>query len=305
MSLLAQSSPERKLKLCVMPICKGKRYDLVHKFPMDNQRAEQWLTIIDIPELNNQPLEHIRKRHFICSKHFRKQDYKNCESRSLNKTANPSLLLKGVEDSENKQQPLPSSDCARLKSTSRNTELLLNNVQSNNHESSSIDLSTPQSTGNQRVVKYILYSHTEKNSPPKVLPKVTETVNKVRNLQAQKTEECRAIECGEKATLKLQKIPGCKVMTTSKRAKIALPKSRDYFGDSKLKAKDTTTSDQRDLNPTFEDIDMNATEDRGISIIFSAVVCSVPEGWYLHLYEDLCNHNISALHTCTATMEED
>lgn len=97
-------SPERKLKPCVMPTCKDKRFDLVHKFPMDNERAKQWLEIIDIPELTALPLVQLRKRCFICSKHFRKQDYKNCESRSLNKTAYPRLHLKvdcdSVEDIE-------------------------------------------------------------------------------------------------------------------------------------------------------------------------------------------------------------
>lgn len=94
-----QSSSERKLKLCAMPTCQDKRYDLVHKFPMDNERAQQWLDIIDLPELSATPLDQIRKRYFICSKHFRKQDYKNCESRSLNKTAYPRLNLRLNDDS--------------------------------------------------------------------------------------------------------------------------------------------------------------------------------------------------------------
>lgn len=93
------NSPERKLKPCVMPTCKDRRFDLVHKFPMDNERAKQWLEIIDIPELTALPLVQLRKRCFICSKHFRKQDYKNCESRSLNKTAYPRLHLKADNNS--------------------------------------------------------------------------------------------------------------------------------------------------------------------------------------------------------------
>lgn len=92
------SSPERKLKLCVLPTCKGKRYDLVHKFPMNNDRAEQWIEIIDLPELRKLPIENVRKRFFVCSKHFRPQDYKNCESRSLNITAYPRLHLKVTDE---------------------------------------------------------------------------------------------------------------------------------------------------------------------------------------------------------------
>lgn len=93
-----QSSPERKLKLCALPSCKGKRYDLVHKFPMNNERAQQWIDIVDLPELRTMSIDKIRKRFFICSKHFRPQDYKNCESRSLNTTAYPRLHLKVDED---------------------------------------------------------------------------------------------------------------------------------------------------------------------------------------------------------------
>lgn len=95
-----QSSAERKLKLCALPTCKGKRYDLVHKFPMNNERAQQWIDVIDLPDLKELPIEQVRKRFFICSKHFRPQDYKNCESRSLNTTAYPRLLLKLDNDDE-------------------------------------------------------------------------------------------------------------------------------------------------------------------------------------------------------------
>lgn len=98
-----QTSPERKLKLCAIPTCKGKRYDLVHKFPMNNERAQQWIEIIDLPELKKLPIEQIRKRFFICSKHFRSQDYKNSESRSLNTTAYPRLHLKLNDDEASEQ----------------------------------------------------------------------------------------------------------------------------------------------------------------------------------------------------------
>lgn len=98
------TSPERKLKVCAIPVCKGKRFDLVHKFPMNNERAEQWIDAVDLPELRNMPLDIVRKRYFICSKHFRPQDYKNCESRSLNTTAYPRLHLKANAGSESENQ---------------------------------------------------------------------------------------------------------------------------------------------------------------------------------------------------------
>lgn len=99
-----QTSPERKLKLCAIPTCQGKRYDLVHKFPMNNERAQCWIDAIDMPELREMPIDLVRKRYFICSKHFRPQDYKNCESRSLNTTAYPRLQLKIGADAENTEQ---------------------------------------------------------------------------------------------------------------------------------------------------------------------------------------------------------
>lgn len=77
----------------MMASCRGKRRDLVHKFPMDNERAEQWRQIINYPELHDLSLSFIRRRMFVCTKHFRPNDYTNSESRNLNKTALPSLLL--------------------------------------------------------------------------------------------------------------------------------------------------------------------------------------------------------------------
>lgn len=89
---------EKKSRLCLLPSCKGKRFDLVHKFPMDNERAEQWIRILNMPELSGLPIETIRKRFFICSKHFIQKDYKNIESRNLNKTAYPRLFLTENDD---------------------------------------------------------------------------------------------------------------------------------------------------------------------------------------------------------------
>lgn len=86
-------------RLCLIPLCRNERFDLVHKFPMDNQRAEEWRRAINIPEINSLPLDMLRKR-TICSKHFRKEDYKNVESRSLNKTAVPSLNFRDGQNVE-------------------------------------------------------------------------------------------------------------------------------------------------------------------------------------------------------------
>lgn len=60
----------------------------------------QWLKIIDLPGMDDIPLDTLRKRYFICSRHFRKEDYKNCESRSLNTTAYPRLFLKSNKNAD-------------------------------------------------------------------------------------------------------------------------------------------------------------------------------------------------------------
>lgn len=103
------TSPDRSLKRCVVPTCKGNRYDLVHKFPMNKERALQWLDSVGAPELTGMSLDHIRKRFFVCTRHFRKEDYKNCESRSLNTTAYPRLLLK-CDDNDAIEPIISSTD---------------------------------------------------------------------------------------------------------------------------------------------------------------------------------------------------
>lgn len=95
------NSPERKKRSCIVPVCSGERFDLVHKFPMDNQRATQWKALIKNPILDDMSLDLIRKRYFVCSRHFKVQDYKNIKSRGLNKTSIPSLNMNEFSDPEN------------------------------------------------------------------------------------------------------------------------------------------------------------------------------------------------------------
>lgn len=90
---------DRKRRFCVMAPCVGQRFDLVHKFPSDKERAELWRKIANVPDLYQYSIEEVRKKMFICSKHFAKRDYKHMESRSLNKTAIPTLHLR-INDNE-------------------------------------------------------------------------------------------------------------------------------------------------------------------------------------------------------------
>ncbi|XP_059615228.1 trimethyllysine dioxygenase, mitochondrial [Phlebotomus argentipes] len=89
---------EKKKRACVVPVCKDERFDLVHKLPMNAERAEEWILRLDIPDLLKHSVDELRKRIFVCCRHFRKQDYKNVESRCLNKTAVPSINLKLLDN---------------------------------------------------------------------------------------------------------------------------------------------------------------------------------------------------------------
>lgn len=51
------------------------------------------MAAIELPCLENQILADIRRKFFICSRHFRAEDYKHAQSRSLNQNAVPSLNL--------------------------------------------------------------------------------------------------------------------------------------------------------------------------------------------------------------------
>lgn len=121
-----------KLRMCVMPACRGQRCDLVHKFPMNNARAERWRQIINDPELALESLDNIRKKRFICSRHFRPQDYKNIESRSLNITAEPSLMLDRVASNDEAAEAVGIAS-----STPASNEMLIDVVEQHlGHENS-------------------------------------------------------------------------------------------------------------------------------------------------------------------------
>lgn len=127
---------ERKMRACLMPSCNGKRFDLVHKFPMDNERAEMWRAVVNVPDLFNYSIDHLRKRMFLCSKHFHPTDYKNTESRSLNKTAMPSLFLNDLQsEAPNISQQRASESLPTTTLTTSN--ITLSNLKPNQFRSSS------------------------------------------------------------------------------------------------------------------------------------------------------------------------
>lgn len=80
-------------KLCVVSVCGNEKSNLVHKFPSDHEKFKKWIEIINSNKLKGFTEDQIKKRFFVCSRHFRECDYKNIESRSLNSTALPSLNM--------------------------------------------------------------------------------------------------------------------------------------------------------------------------------------------------------------------
>ncbi|XP_058125189.1 uncharacterized protein LOC131281123 [Anopheles ziemanni] len=96
------------LRQCCVPCCKNEKFSLVHKFPSDNERAERWRQALTIDNFLGMPIEVIRKRYFVCSRHFRDSDYKNKASRSLNTTAVPSINLFALDAPEGLSRKIPS-----------------------------------------------------------------------------------------------------------------------------------------------------------------------------------------------------
>ncbi|KFB36062.1 epsilon-trimethyllysine 2-oxoglutarate dioxygenase [Anopheles sinensis] len=96
------------LRQCCVPCCKNEKFSLVHKFPSDNERAERWRQALTIDNFLGMPIEVIRKRYFVCSRHFRDSDYKNKASRSLNTTAVPSINLFALDAPEGLRRKIPS-----------------------------------------------------------------------------------------------------------------------------------------------------------------------------------------------------
>ncbi|ETN62222.1 epsilon-trimethyllysine 2-oxoglutarate dioxygenase [Anopheles darlingi] len=97
----------QKLRACCVPCCNREKQELVHKFPADNERAEQWVKILNVADFEGLPIDNIRKRFFVCTRHFRDSDYKNKASRCINITAVPSLNLKELTDAEGLQRIPP------------------------------------------------------------------------------------------------------------------------------------------------------------------------------------------------------
>lgn len=91
-------------KACVVPVCGSTKFNLVHKFPADSERFEQWIEAINlngertVGKLANLTSDAVRKRYFVCARHFALSEYKHSASRSLNLTAVPKLNLRSIED---------------------------------------------------------------------------------------------------------------------------------------------------------------------------------------------------------------
>ncbi|CRL08368.1 CLUMA_CG021242, isoform A [Clunio marinus] len=135
-------------KACVIPVCQNKKFSLVHKFPADKERFSEWMLSIQrskpIEKLTSLTDDAIRKRYFVCARHFGLNEYKNVESRSLNLTAVPKFNLEDLSEMhlskawqlENSAAPcseafLDESDSIKIESPTKilNPSLKVNNKQ--------------------------------------------------------------------------------------------------------------------------------------------------------------------------------
>lgn len=89
-------------KACIIPVCNNLKFHLVHKFPADSERFGEWIQAItkdnSIPKLKGLTQDAIRKRFFVCARHFGLKEYKNSESRCLNTTSIPNLNLTDLQE---------------------------------------------------------------------------------------------------------------------------------------------------------------------------------------------------------------
>jgi hypothetical protein len=99
---MSSDKTEPIAKACVVPVCKDRKFSLVHKFPSDHERFKDWINAIQrtnpIPNLKNLTEDAIRKRYFVCCRHFSLSQYKNAQSRSLNITSTPHLNIDNLDE---------------------------------------------------------------------------------------------------------------------------------------------------------------------------------------------------------------
>ncbi|XP_055389725.1 trimethyllysine dioxygenase, mitochondrial [Condylostylus longicornis] len=81
---------------CCVPVCKNQKCSLSHRFPIKEQKCNEWLAALEIPKLYEIPKEKLCRSYFVCTRHFRYEDYKHPTSRHLNTTAVPSINIKDL-----------------------------------------------------------------------------------------------------------------------------------------------------------------------------------------------------------------
>jgi hypothetical protein len=69
-------------KACCIPICEGLKFNLVHKFPSDTTKYNEWIDILKnscgLPEkMKDLTQDQVKKRLFICCRHFGTSSYKS------------------------------------------------------------------------------------------------------------------------------------------------------------------------------------------------------------------------------------
>lgn len=97
------------VRKCIVPNCTSTDITILsHRFPRNKKLASQWQETLNV---ENTSLNDLFNKHVVCTKHFKKSDYRNPISNHLNYTAIPTCDVEvevgeeeAVHDSENEYE---------------------------------------------------------------------------------------------------------------------------------------------------------------------------------------------------------
>jgi hypothetical protein len=83
------------VRKCIVPGCPHNDLSILsHRFPRRTENASLWMEALGIMDI---PIPDLINKYVVCTKHFKKSDYRNAVSNSLNYTACPSLDTDSIE----------------------------------------------------------------------------------------------------------------------------------------------------------------------------------------------------------------
>lgn len=92
------------VRKCIVPNCTSSDITILsHRFPRNKELAIKWQEILNV---EHTPINDLFNKHVVCTKHFKRSDYRNPVSNHLNYTAIPTcdLVEEAVIDSESEYE---------------------------------------------------------------------------------------------------------------------------------------------------------------------------------------------------------